>query len=55
MWFNNSTPKYVPKGKENKMFKPNLHMNLHSNTIHNSQKMSSNKMCAPTQGSIIQP
>ena len=35
----NSRPRYIPKGIESGDSDRGLHINIHSNTIHNSQRM----------------
>ena len=37
IWPSNSTTRYLPKRNENICSHKNLHMNIHSNTTHNSQ------------------
>ena len=39
IWPSNSTPRYTPKGIENRCSQKNVYMNVHSNIIYDSHKV----------------
>ena len=44
IWSSNSPPRYIPKRTENKCSNKNVVSNVHSSTIHNSQKADTTQM-----------
>ena len=53
MWSSNSTPRYIPKRKQNICSNKNLFINLHSSIIHNRQNVKTTQSLSVDKQNII--